>query len=171
MALLGSSVIVAILIVVGFVYYRGASGTHLLKNILVSPKTIEQISSQRKSSFIFDKIEFVRADASGKSWGRYAVNLQSYGKFFRMVENERSIPRLTDEMIRQFERSPFSTLTIYLRPSRQNAAVFLQQVQFVDTGALFRVQRNIDDKEEWVYFSHPRIYQKVLELFSPTQQK
>lgn len=174
-----SAVFVAFLVVVGVVYYFGSSGTYLLRNILVSPETLEKVSFKdydpqtgKQGRFVFNKIEFVRAGMQGREWGRFAVSKQSYAEFYRRVSSQRSIPMLTDEIVAQFEQIAPSTLTIFARMGENGETIF-QQVQFLDQGDLFRVQlrhpiERRSPRDEWIYFRYPGIYQEVVKLFAPT---
>jgi hypothetical protein len=176
--MLSSAVFIAFIAVVALVYYFGSSGTHLLRDILISPDALKQISftdydsdSGDRSSFIFNKIEFTRAESSGKEWGRYGVSKQSYEEFYNLVSHERSIPKISDMMIEQFNQIVPSTLTIFVQArdnkgTRENGFIF-QRIEFLDNEDVFRVQMR-DSQESWVYFSYPGIYNKVIELFAPT---
>src|SRR5690606_41160640 len=104
--MLSSAVFVAFVAVVGLVYYFGSSGTYLLRDILISPDAIQRISftdynpeTGERAPFIFNKIEFIRAESRGREWGRYAVSKQSYEEFYNIVSYERSIPRISDAMV------------------------------------------------------------------------
>lgn len=181
--MLGSSIFVAFLAVVILVYYLGSSGTYLLRNILISPETLQRTSfvhydpkTSKEARFIFNKIEFVRAQSQGRQWGRYAVSRASYAEFYKKVANERSLPLLTDERVQQFDLIVPSTLTIFVR-GRDNFntsgdGILFQQVQFLDQDDLFRVELPPGryGKDQWVYFRHPGIYKIVVQLFAPTLQ-
>lgn len=176
--MLSSAVFVAFVAVVGLVYYFGSSGTYLLRDILISPDAIQRISftdynpeTGERAPFIFNKIEFIRAESRGREWGRYAVSKQSYEEFYNIVSYERSIPRISDATVEQFEIIVPSTLTIFVQArdnkgTQENGFIF-QRVEFLDNEDVFRVQMR-DDQGTWVYFSYPGIYNKIVELFAPT---
>ena len=184
-AMLGSSVVVAFIVVIGLVYYFGSSGTYLLRNVLVSPEALERISFEtntgRQQRFVFNKIEFTLADASGKGWGRYAVSKRAYADFYDDVEDLRSLPQLTDEIIAQFRTIAPSTLVIFVQAKDNMGSgkdgVMFQRIEFIDQGDIFRLQLRHEQyeegaqKEEWVYFRAPGIYQRVVNLFAPTSSK
>ncbi len=178
----GSGILAAFLVIILFVYYFGSSGTYLLQNILISPAALEGVSfsdrdhPSKKARFVFNKIEFVRAQSSGREWGRYAVSPESYAVFYKKVDKERSIPLITDEIIQQFEWIVPSTLTIFVSApdnlgSASKSTIF-QRIEFLDQDDVFRVQHASDrrdgaSKQEWVYFRYPGIYNIILELFAP----
>ncbi len=176
--MLSSAVFLAFLIVVGLVYYFGSSGTYLLRDVLISPDALKRISfsdydqeTGERSPFVFNKIEFIRAESRGREWGRYAVSKESYEEFYNLVSHERSIPQVSDQMIEQFETIVPSTLTIFVQArdnkgTRENGFIF-QRVEFLDREDVFRVQMR-DSQGSWIYFSYPGIYNKVVELFAPT---
>jgi len=176
--MLSSAVMIAFIVVVGLVYYFGSSGTYLLRDVLISPDALKRISftdynpdSGDQSRFVFNKIEFVRAESRGKGWGRYAVSKQSYEAFYKLISNERSIPQISNEMILQFDRIVPSTLTIFIQArdneGRAQDGTIFQQVEFLDKEDVFRVKMR-DSKDTWVYFRYPGIYNKVVELFAPS---
>jgi hypothetical protein len=175
--MLSSAVFVAFVAVVGLVYYFGSSGTYLLRDILISPDAIQRISftdynpeTGERAPFIFNKIEFIRAESRGREWGRYAVSKQSYEEFYNIVSYERSIPRISDAMVEQFEIIVPSTLTIFVQArdnkGTQETGFIFQKVEFLDNEDVFRVQMR-DSQGTWVYFSYPGIYNKIVELFAP----
>jgi hypothetical protein len=176
--MLSSAVFVAFIAVVGAVYYLGASGTYRLRDVLASPRTLENISfadskstASGRESFVFNKIEFVSADMHGRNWGRFAVSLESYAAFYDRVSHERSVPIVTEDMIAQFSRIVPSTLTIFV--TEKGYENIFQQVQFIDGGDFFRVQLRSfaqpgEWSEMWIYFLHPGIYKEITELFAPT---
>lgn len=175
--MLSSAVIVAFLVVAWIVYYYGSSGTYLLRNVLISPKSLESISfagpDVKGQSFIFNKIEFVQAEAHGQGWARYSVSKESYTEFYHSVANERSLPLISDELIRQFETLPLSTLTIFVQAldnqgkAHQEVSLF-QEVDFLNDGDYFRVLLR-DEAETWVYFRAEGIYNKITQLFASRQ--
>ncbi len=168
--MLSSGVFVAFLIVAALVYFYGSSGTHRVRSILISPDALEKISFGNKegsSRFVFNKIEFVRADSHGKGWGRYAVSQQSYASFYKLVAGERSLPHISDEMIRQFDTIAPSTLTIFVQPrDNDQHQAFFQEVEFLDQEDVFRVKIQ-GEGDTWVYFRSPGIYNRAIELFAP----
>ncbi|MCH9628042.1 MAG: hypothetical protein S4CHLAM2_16920 [Chlamydiales bacterium] len=168
--MLSSGVFVAFLVIAALLYFYGSSGTYLVRSILISPDALEHISfgsEEGSSRFVFNKIEFVRAESLGKGWGRYAVSKQSYAAFYKLIAGERSLPHLSDEMIRGFETVAPSTLTIFVQPrdTGKNDALF-QEVEFLDREDVFRIKMR-DEEETWVYFRYPEIYNRAIELFAP----
>ena len=162
--MLGGAVALAFLVGALFLHFFGSSGTYRSYDVLISPQTLKEVSSSDRD-FVFNKIEFVVADSSGKGWGRYAVSEASYAEFYSLVSNLSSLPKLTDEQVEQFERVAPSTLTIFTQPKRREESTF-QRVEFLDEGSLFRVQLR-ERIEEWAYFRKDGIYQDALELFAP----
>lgn len=176
--MLSSAVFVAFLTVLGLVFYFGSSGTYLLRNILIEPRTLEKISfsdrhpaTGQQRGFIFNKIEFERVDKEGRGWGRFAVSLEGYATFYREISNERSLPVVTDEVVDQFRRIAPSSLIIFAQDSvkSEERKVIFQQIQLIDGGDIFRVQLHdpASSQEEWVYFRYPGIYKKAVDLFVP----
>lgn len=140
---MGSAVVVAALVVVGLIFYFGASGTFKASELLISPDKLADLKY---------KIEFVQVDANGKGWGRHAVSLESYKMFYDEIASLRSIPELNDEVVNQFRLITPSTLTI----TAPQDSLFLQ-VQF--QGSLFRISHG---EEQWVYFEKNGIYQQLV---------
>jgi hypothetical protein len=176
---LSSASFIAFLAVAALVYYLGSSGTYLLRNVLISPKTLKEHSfmgydpyTRSNVAFVLDKIEFVPATKRG---GPFAVDMQAYTSFYKLVSAERSVPVLTDKMVAQFQASPASTLTIFARPSDNGGSLrgekIFQQVQFSDRSELFRVQFRPSESsaaqtQEWIYFRYPEIHE-LTKIFVP----
>lgn len=178
--LLSSASFIAFVAVVAVVSYFGSEGTYLLRNILVSPQTLErnaftdyEPSTRPPRKLKFTKMEFVRADKHGKGWGRFLVSRQAYEAFYKLVYRERSLPVVTEAMLKQFNTAAPSTLTIFVEGLEAGETVF-QQVQFLEGNELFRVQfhpltRTRDAPEHWIYFRYPGIYDHAVELFAPSK--
>ena len=175
--LLASASFIAFLAVVGLVYYFGTSGTYLLRDILVSPETLEQNSlTHPEGNFAFNKIVFVRSEKHGQRWEHFAVSPQVYKNFYKLMYSERSVPVITDTMVNQFNSIAPSTLMIFVQEEIVGEEKIFQQVQFIDNGELFRVQfrpfqHTEMPRETWIYFRYPGIYEQVIALFAPTLEK
>lgn len=185
--LLSSATFIAFLVVVGLVYYFSASGTYLLRDILVSPQTLEKNTfsdynpqTHRPGKFIYSKMEFVQSDKHGKGWERYLITLKQYARFHELVNNERSVPVVTKGMLDQFQTITPSILTIFVQGGggeelSSNGKIF-QQVQFLEGNDIFRVQfhplqKTGSTQEEWLYFRYPGIYEQAVEIFVPKKEK
>jgi hypothetical protein len=178
--LLAATSFVAFLGVIALVYYFGSSGTYPLREILVPPETIEKSSwadQSPKERFIPNCIEFIRPSKEGGE--RFAVTAHAYRAFYKLVYSERSLPVITDTMVNQFTIATPSTLTVYVFSEKKRESAergkFLQQVQFIHGGELFRVQLrphpSIESPEErWIYFRYPGIYEQVVTLFTSSEE-
>lgn len=175
--MLGSAVVLAFVIVVGLAYYCESSGDPL-RSLLVSPKTLQKISSSDKSEktapYVFNDIEFLQADLYGKRWGHYTVTLDKYTAFYKKIASLRSLQNVANDLAQSFEQSTPSTLTIHFHSSDNETS--FQRVQFLYHEDVFRVLLRPaiakgGVEEEWVYFRYPGIYQMALEFFSPNAQQ
>ncbi len=165
--MLGSAIFVAFLAVTAFLYFAGASGTSRLSQILVSPDAIEKSTfTTQNEGYIFNKIEFELVDSGGKGWGRYAVSPESYEAFYERVSSLRSLAQIEDLLVKQFDQTPLTTLTIFVQGESREARLF-QRVEFLSSGDLFRVELKLP-RIGWAYFRSPGIYEEVVELFAPT---
>jgi hypothetical protein len=176
--LLSSATCIAFIAVVALVYYFGSSGTYLLRTILVAPEALEKISftdydptSKRQIEYVFDKIEFVRTGKEGQK--HFSVTPQAYAHFYKLLYSERSIPTVTEHMVRAFNLTTPSALLILAKPRDPKlfsaGSILFQQVQFIEGAELFRVQlRTLQGAplEEWAYFRYPGISEDVVALFA-----
>lgn len=179
--MLSSAICLAFVVVLVMVYYFGASGTRALNEVLVSPQTLKVMDlegEEARGSSAYQILEFERGETQGRGWGKYAVSLRAYKEFYNFIATERSLSQVTDEMVQQFDRTSPSTLTILIQSKKEKATQkgfsVYQQVQFLNGGDLFRIEtydpgEGETSQPEWVYFRRPGIYQKVLELFVPSQ--
>lgn len=175
--MLASSVVIAFIGVVALVYYIGQPGTYRLGQVLISPEVIKEISitdydvkTGRGNPFLFDKIEFIKADFYDKGRERYSVNTAGYEEFYEQTRGLRSIPKISEETIASLLLIPPSTLTIFVRKKGEfESRTVFQEIEFFGDSDYFRVRLRQEEKksQEWIYFKEPGIYKRVLFLFVP----
>jgi len=165
LSLLASAFLVGCFIVIGIVYYYGAPNTYLLKNVLISPKTLEQIAAKKYDHVSKNPFSFVFNQSEEQK--RVEISLSMYKKFYFHLKNERSL-KINPELTKKFEVSIPASLTIFLEEALNKKIVF-QRIEFLKDD-LFRVTLSKERKEfqqgeeGWAYFSSDGIYEKAQHL-------
>lgn len=176
----GSAIFCAGLLTAFLLYYYNPSGQYLASHTLLDPAIIEQIDYQdehpftrKMVHFYFDHIEF-SYDHPKKGYQRLTlIPIKDYEKFYALVSSEKSLMQSKDPVIQDlFAGSKSSLLTITMRIKENNenlpAKVF-QVVQFVPED-YFRVQLHENAEGEWAYFYQLGIFQKVMQLFTSSNE-
>jgi hypothetical protein len=166
--MLGSAFFIAFVSIILLVRCYGASGTHNLGNLLVSPEQLQNDFTQTKKknpSFLTHQAEFILRDRFGKNWARYPVTAESYEIFFHEVKNENSIPKPDEMEMHLFEKNAPSAL-IFLFSPRQGNKNSIREIQFLEGSDLYRVHFENDSSSEWIYFRYPGIFDFVTRTFA-----
>lgn len=176
LVVLGSAVVCAFLLAFVFIYYYGPSGHYLAGHTILDPAIIKQINYQendpltgKKVHFLFDKMEFSYFDAQKGLEKKQIVSPSNYQKFYQLIASDVSVSEDSLKLEELFRKSRSTVLTISMRTmngSGTGSAKIFQMVQFVQEDH-FRVQlHERQEQGEWVYFTHPHIYQETMNLFT-----
>lgn len=168
LAVMASAVMFGCLAAAFMVMNYSPSGNYLLKNVILSPQTAEEVN---KSAIILEHLEFSQWDAASKQWRTQGVNLEQYKAFYALVENDQSLKEPGAEILDAFYRTHPSKLTLFVRSTidPHPTVKSFQAVQFADRKDYYRVELHVDTADEaakWAYFFHPDIESKVKGLFS-----
>src|ERR1700733_331397 len=90
-AICGGFVLTALML-----YYYSPSGQYQVKNVLLSPETLQALSYPEtdkgmKATYVFDRISFSYYDTSQKSWQNVPVSLSQYRSFYSLISSDKSI--------------------------------------------------------------------------------
>jgi hypothetical protein len=164
-----------VLIFLYFLYYYGPNGQYIAKNVILAPEVIQTMSFKDSNlrtggntRFVFQDIEFSYKDLKLNQWHRIKVPLESYAKFYALVSNDRSIsPEGIEDLFRQSARL-ILTIKTESNAEWQNSSKTFQEIHFSDEGNHFRVELHQENPSEpWVYFYHPGIVEKFLNIVIP----
>lgn len=173
--LLLSAIACAFLLTFFFLYNYNPEKHYLLKNALVSPEVISQMSasgenqkSKMTPSTILEKIEFSYPNIEEKKRIALAVNKQTYSKFYQMIKDDKSALEISDAISAAFNEMPAASLTLMVSSPSQHNQLF-QEVQFLYKGDYYRIKLRQSETSDWVYFYHPHIYNDVYTLLTEDQ--
>lgn len=168
----------AIIFALFMLYFYGPTGRYYLKNVLLSPETINQLSYEDTKTkkagqiqFNFDKIEYTFWNSEKKEWKTVQVPLELYKQFYQSVQDESSILDVKEDVVNLFSKSNPSSLILSAKTAINKTDLSkdpkpFQRVQFVNAGDYFRVElREQNDVAGWAYFYHQNIYEKAGALF------
>lgn len=165
-----SGVTGACLFALVMLYYYGPSGRYIVKNVLLSPALIQNLSYQERSIktekstlFSFDTIDFSYYDNHKKV--RIAIPVSKYAKFFDLINNELSLDEMTNHAPNFFTEDKTSKLLIKVRAESNEQKIF-QEIELT-TNDFYRIQLRVQagTSTGWAYFYQPGIYQETLKLF------
>ena len=125
---LGGGVLGAFLLVGSLIYFHGPSGNLHIKNILISPKTIDKLDAKHDARAI-KNINYTFFDYQKNQWKSSVVSLPQYAQFYANVENLKTIinPKEIEESSRSFSQANF--LAFYIHSQVQSQEL-LQEIQF-----------------------------------------
>lgn len=169
----------AILLTFFMLYNYGPEGHYLLKNALLSPDVISQISLDEKNGktgtvtqAIFDKIEFSYQDVETKKRTTVPVDKKTYGKFYSMIAEDKSLLDIPADTTAAFNQMPASSLILMIHGKDKttlNQNQVFQEVQFLYKGDYYRLRLRESTGTNWIYFYHPHIYDEAFTLFTSTK--
>lgn len=163
----------AILLTFFLLYNYGPEGHYLLKNALLSPDVISQMSdvkdNQSASRTVFDKIEFSYQDIETKKRTVIPVDKKTYSKFYSMISKDKSLLDVPVDITAAFNEMPASFLVITTESFNKNdshKSQIFQEVQLLYKGDYYRLQLRESTSTNWIYFYHPHIYDNAFLLFT-----
>lgn len=169
LAVIFSSMALALSVAVFFIYYYGPSGQYRLENVLLSPTVLENLSFSDKGyrnenlQFHFHQIEWAKKNQTTGAWSREAIPNAQYSQLYNQLESDVSIKNVSEAMINRFYYEPVTTLFIMVRANHlsgkgEGTVKVFQEVQFLVGDKVYRVQLHDDSAEEtWAYFEHEDI--------------
>ena len=167
----------ACLVATYFVYFYGSSGRYSTQSTLLAPNVIEQLNyndfNPKTSSadrYIFKKIEFEYYLPEDGKWYTKQIDIPTYNKLYQLIGGDQSIADTGAEIESLFNQKSarfILTVTTESNAQWQNDTKVFQEVQFPLVGDLYRVQLHENNSgTQWAYFSHPKIYNKMLEILT-----
>lgn len=170
--LLASGVIGGFLLALGTLYYYGPTGgTHLARNVILSPEMLNPLSyPEKENQFIFDRIELHYYDSIKNQAQQKNISPELYSKIYNLFLEDRSLSDVGPEITQQFNDPHLLRLIIYVKPkgieASQQASQIFQEINVVFNGNYYRCELRQDKKNanSFVYFSHPNIYQQIMDI-------
>ncbi len=180
--LLGVSILVAITIVAFLVIRFGPGSSLVVRNILLSPESIELLTAASPSKEA--SIQFWRFEPKTKLAARSSVSLALYQNLFNKIAEDKSLSDVSSEDQNQFSGYRVSRLVITVPPQGVSPVTktitFTQEVHFLLGSDLYRVELNDpalnqpsnpsflnpsgSSKSNWAYFRHPHIEEEATRL-------
>jgi hypothetical protein len=173
-----SGIVCAFLLSLLLLYYYGPSGRYALRNILLSPNLIQNLSYQdlnpktkKVGLFIFEKIEFSYYDGAVKKWLSVPVLKETYEKFYSSINRDVSLIDVHPQIQELFYEGNLSQLSIKAITDSSNqkqiTSEIFQEVHFTKKGDHYRVRLREQSRtsDNWAYFYHEGIGQEVMKLF------
>jgi hypothetical protein len=167
----------AVLITASMLYRYNPSGRYDVKNALLSPLALANLSladtnpkTGKNVHFVFDEIDFSYFDEKKKEWKHATVKMPLYEQFYNLISGERSTPA-TEIITLKFNQDNPAMLALRMKSDansdlKATSKPFLV-VHFAKQGDYYRIQLHdeVNPEAEWAYFYHPGIYSKAMQLF------
>jgi hypothetical protein len=162
---LGSAMAFGVVLCLYMIYTYGPSGRYNISNALLDPKVAQQMNYQDGSTrFALSGFQFSHFDIAQKRLIRLPVDFNAYAEFYQFIADKKSLNEVTPAMISLFDQPDMATLVILVHGGNEEKV--FQSLQLVPGAGLFRIQLHQQDKAiQWVYFSHPGVYEKAIGLF------
>ena len=160
-----SGMLIAFLFAGLMLYKYSPSGQYLIENILLSPDTIKTLSiSHKNQSFVFDRLEFEYDDLQNGKKEKIQLSDIQYQMFYELIKANKSLNVVSAEIVNEFNKGHTAKLKIMIRKEGAGKENNFQEIEF--SGNYFRVELR-SDSENYAYFYHPDIYQKMIRFAAP----
>lgn len=156
---IASAVFVAFAVAAIMINRYESSKTYLLKNVLLSPKSIEALDG-------FNLYDYSTRDSTAKTWKQFKISNETYNEFYSLIEGDTSLELVPDDVLDFFSLTSPATLTLFLHTK---ANEFEQKVQFAKDSDYYRVELHMETTgghPHWSYFYHPSIDKDTESLFT-----
>lgn len=178
---IGSGTLCACALAWLMIVYYGPSGSYLVRNALLSPDLIQNLTYNEtlskngaSSTYVFDKIEFSYFDETEKKWIKLIVPIELYRSFYQRIESEKSLLDMPDDVVNEtFKNTPASLSLIVHAQNNSVMTQTFQEVQFPKNGDYYRItlrEQTSKPSGSWIYYYHPGIYKEALQLFTSKLQ-
>lgn len=167
LCLLGSSVFLAVVLALGFVWYYDREGFYQLDYVLLNPENIAALYNDSEGpsgvGFVFDSVQFAYYLPKQKKWEVQQGSLEQYKALYQEIVQDRS----SSSSLQGTENIKMRVL-LQIRPKGADLSEVrtFQQVEFFDDGKTYRVELRLDHQSpQWAVFEHPGITEKIEKIF------
>lgn len=156
-------------------YRYGPTGQYIAGNILLEPSLVSTLSyndhndkTGGSSRFVFDKLILIMPNSQ-----RVTISQETYRKFYALIQSDLSIEdKKIQEVAQMFSRGNLANLSIQVRTnspsSWQEETKVFESISFAPNSDYYNVQLHEEKSPNmWVYFYHPGIYKKAMEVLQP----
>lgn len=159
--LLGGGVGVALTLF--FALFFGPSGQYLAKNVLLSPRTIEEIRESSIAAgserYHFAGMTLYQYDPKTDKTESRQLSPTHYALFFDKIQSDRSLSEMSQEIESHFYDPQMTRLVFMIKGGRTKNLSIFQEVQVPRSGNYYRIQlHEAGPGREWVYFEHEGIF-------------
>jgi hypothetical protein len=172
----GGGIAFAFLFAAFMLYHYSPTGKYYVKNTVLAPDVLDKLAFKDTSTktgassrYVFDQMEFSYYDTSKKQWIKLTVSKENYAQLYHMISDEGSLMEVPEDVVSLFNYYPASLVTTVRsenKTSQESSIKTFQEVYFANKSDYFRIALQEQGVGmHWVYFYHPGIYQKVINLF------
>ncbi len=167
--LLTASVATGCLLAGVMLYNYNHTGRYIAGQTILDPKVMDQINSQthkgKSERLVFEKTDFTYYDSKTRLMEHVPVSLESYQRFYPLIEKDKSLENVTADVITSFNRPHVSRLLTTMREGENTSSKVFQVVE-ITSEDYFRVLLHSDqNSDQWAYFYQSNINNQVMQLF------
>lgn len=145
-------------------YTYSPSGHYFIKNALLSPEAIAQLSRQ-KNNQTQSTVTFSYQDPQTKKRTVLSLSSLQYQAFYQLILEDKNLFDVPPQISKSFNQLPETSLTLTLQKEGDLSSQDFQEIQFLFKGDYYRLRLRESHATNWVYFYHPNIYNEVIPLF------
>lgn len=170
--------LVCALLLSGFlVYFYGPTGQYMAQNAMLAPDLITTLSyndtnhkTGGMSRYVYDKINFSYYDEKTKQQHQMVITPEQYSQFYQLISHEKSYLNVPKEALDTFAKGIPATISIQVRTDShaawQDETKIFQKIEIAQNSNDFRIELHEQKStSNLIYFSHPNIYQKAIQIF------
>ena len=175
---LSAGLSVGLLIALSMLYYYNPTGSYHANNVLLDADNAYSLrfvepgpKGKSEGRYVFDGINFSYFDQHIKQTKSLSVTKDKYAQLYGLIAEDNSLFNPNLEIQGLFNQTYLATLALNVRSTSEDSSkgveLTFSKIQFVYED-YYRIQlRQSQPGAEWIYFYHPKIYQKTLNLFAP----
>jgi hypothetical protein len=170
----GSGIVFAFILALSMLYIYNPSGVYFAKYLLIAPENFQLMSFKDKdpatgeiANVVLDRVEFIYYDEKEKKWNQQSIDHKKYEEFYKMIENDKSISSISDEVKTLFYTEHPSSLSFMIKAKNSSSEILktFGTMQIAEHADYYRIRLRVEGEEPWIYFYYPSINRKLLNLF------
>lgn len=172
------SVVCAMAISIFSIQKFGPIGAYEVKNALITPYLLENMSyddvdtkTGAPTRFVFDQLLFTYTDSVTQKEVTLPVTLEKYRLFYDTIISDSSVNDTTS-LASLFDGANPPKLIVKVKTVAQDAlqreSEVFQEIQYANEGNFYRIElrEELNPQAEWAYYNHPGIKNKIFNLFA-----
>lgn len=170
------SVACAFAIAIFSVQTFGPTGSYEVKNALITPYLLENMSyndtdtkTGAETRFVFDQLLYTYRDTHAQKTLTKPITLQDYRRFYEVINGDSSIVdggSNLETLFNDADQLVINVKTVTDDPLQSEKKLF-QEIHFAREGNFYRIElrEDMNPQEKWAYYNHLGITAAIKQLF------